>query len=66
MAQVRGRYSNDPGPRFQQCVEDAQAVLRSAADQWALGQPEDPPTAEVLEQILRIFEHQQFLRRVML
>jgi hypothetical protein len=63
MAQVRALYSSDPGPRFQQCVDEAQAVLRAAADRWALGQPEDPPTTEVLEAILFIFEHQHFLGR---
>jgi hypothetical protein len=63
MAQVRALYSSDPGPRFQLCCDQAHELLRNAADQWALGHPEQPPTREVLEQILRIFEHQHFLRR---
>jgi hypothetical protein len=38
-------------------------VLRKAADEWALGNPEQPPSPEVLEKILRIFEKERFLRR---
>jgi len=63
MAQVRPLYSNDPGPRFKRCCDQAHDLLRKAADQWALGHPEQPPTREILEQILRIFEHEHFLRR---
>ena len=64
MAQVTSyRLSSDPGPRYEQCVERARAVLRKAADQWALGHPEQPPTAEVLEEIIQIFERERFLHR---
>jgi hypothetical protein len=64
MAQVTSHLTpSDPGPRFERCVDEAHAVLRKAADQWALGHPEQPPTKEVLEQIIRIFEHQHFVRR---
>jgi hypothetical protein len=34
-----------------------------AADEWALGNPEQPATKEVLEEIVRTFEHELFLRR---
>jgi hypothetical protein len=61
--QVNGLTSSDPGPRFEQCVDDALAILREAADEWALGHPERPPAREVLERILRTFEHEHFLRR---
>ena len=64
MAQVTSYLlTSDPGPRFERCVEEAQAVLRKAADEWALGHPEQPPTKEVLEQIVRMFEREKFLRR---
>jgi hypothetical protein len=65
MAQVTGgildRY--DPVWLFQQCLDQAQGVLQKAADEWALGNPEQPPTKEVLDRILKIFEEQHFLRR---
>ena len=63
MAQFQPIYASDPGPRFQRCFDEAQARLRKAADEWALGHPEQPPTHEVLEDILRIFEHEHFLKR---
>ena len=63
MAQARPTLSSDPGPRYKRCVDEALVVLRKAADEWALGNPEEPPTADVLKQILRIFEEQKFLRR---
>ena len=63
MAQSLPLYSTDPGPRFQRCVEQAHAILRKAADEWALGHPEQPPTKQVLEEVLRIFEHEHFLKR---
>jgi hypothetical protein len=55
--------TSDPGSRFQRCVDEAHAILLRAADEWALGHPEQPPTREVLERILRTFEHEHFLRR---
>lgn len=65
MAQVVGSMAldSDPGSRFERCVEASHAILRQAADEWALGNPEQPPTREVLEKIIRIFEHEHFLRR---
>jgi len=64
MAQVTSHnLSTDPGARFEQCVEEANAILRKAADEWALGHPEQPPSREILEKIIRIFEHEHFLRR---
>ena len=62
MAQVQPKLSSDPGPRFERCVAAAHAILRKAADEWAFGHPEQPPTREVLEQIIRVFEHEHFLR----
>lgn len=64
MAQVTSHaMPSDPGPRFERCVDESMAVLRKAADEWALGNPEQPPTKEVLEKIICIFEHEHFLRR---
>ena len=61
MAQVLG--GSDYPARYQRCVDEALHVLRKAADQWALGHPEQPPTPEVLEQIIRVFERGRFLQR---
>jgi len=63
MAQCRPTYTNDPGPRFEQCIQDATALVRTAADEWAKGDPEEPPVSDVLEAVLRVFEKQKFLRR---
>jgi hypothetical protein len=63
MAQARPILVSHPGPRFEKCMDEAHAILRKAADEWALGHPEQPPTKEVLEQIIRVFEHERFLRR---
>jgi hypothetical protein len=64
MAQIgSAAWDSDPGPRFERCVDASLVILREAADQWALGNPEQPPTREVLEQIIRIFEHEHFLKR---
>ena len=54
---------SDPGSRFERCVDKSLTVLRKAADEWALGNPEQPPTKEVLEEIIRTFEHEHFLKR---
>jgi hypothetical protein len=64
MAQVTSAaMSSDPGARFERCVDESLAILRKAADEWALGNPEQPSTKEVLEQIIRTFEHEHFLKR---
>jgi hypothetical protein len=63
MAQHQSLHSGDPGSRFDRCRDQAHDLLRKAADQWTLGHPEEPPTRGVLEQILRIFEREHFLRR---
>ena len=63
MAQFQSILTSDPGPRFEACVAEAHAILQKAADQWALGHPEDPPTREVLELVIRVFEREHFLRR---
>jgi hypothetical protein len=63
MAQAQPILTSDPGPRFERCVAEAHAILRKAADEWALGHPEQPPTKQVLEQIIRVFEHEHFLKR---
>jgi len=63
MAQAQPNYDSDPGSRFERCVNQAHAILRKAADQWALGHPEQPATREVLEEVIRVFEHEHFLRR---
>ena len=63
MAQARGLYETDPGPRFGRCQDDALVVLQEAADDWAKGDPENPPTKLILEKILRIFEKEKFLKR---
>ena len=63
MAQAQSILTSDPGPRFERCVDEAHEILRKAADEWALGHPEQPPTKEVLERIIRVFEHERFLRR---
>lgn len=62
MAQVRPVLSTDPAPRYERCVDEALVVLRKAADEWALGSPEQPPAPEVLKQILGIFVKEKFLR----
>ena len=64
MAQVTNvRLSSDPGPRYDRTVAKALAVLQKAADQWALGQPEEPPTETVLLEILDLFREERFLHR---
>ena len=63
MAQAQPNLDGDPGSRFERCVDQAHSILREAADQWALGHPEQPPSRDVLEQIIRVFEHEHFLKR---
>ena len=63
MAQARGRYTSDPGPRFDRCKEDAMRLLARAAGEWAEGDPSHPDPADVLERLLDVFANQRFLRR---
>jgi hypothetical protein len=58
-----GGLSSDPSARFVYCFEDALRLIRTAADQWATGDPEKPLTEEVLCSVLDVFEKQKFLRR---
>ena len=58
-----GGLTSDPHHRFVTCFEDALKVLRAAADQWAKGDPERPPTAAMLSDLLNVFEKEGFLRR---
>jgi hypothetical protein len=58
-----GGTTGDPSYRFFDRFEDARKLLSRAADQWALGDPEKPPSAEILSQVLDIFEKARFLRR---
>ncbi|GMV80736.1 MAG: hypothetical protein AMXMBFR7_19200 [Planctomycetota bacterium] len=63
MAQFRSRLTTDPGSRFEECMETAHRLLRKAADEWAIGDPEVPATEAILNDILRVFEKSKFLRR---
>jgi hypothetical protein len=63
MAQARGRYTSDPGPRFDRCKDDALRLLTRAADLWAEGDPSDPEPSTVLGQLLDLFAREHFLRR---
>jgi hypothetical protein len=47
--------------KFNQCLEEARALLRDAADVWALGDAENPPTLDVLLNILQAFAKEGFL-----
>ncbi len=58
-----GGSTSEPSYRFVECSEHALKLLRAAADQWAIGNPEKPPTEEVLSKLLDIFERERFLRR---
>ena len=47
--------------KFARCLDNARALLRDAADVWALGDPEEPPTLDVLLTILQAFAKEGFL-----
>jgi hypothetical protein len=60
----------DPGGRhkhlvvnFEDCEREALLLLIKAADEWAEGNPEQPPTKEVLDNVLHVFAKRGFLRR---
>jgi hypothetical protein len=61
-APTSGVSGSDPGPRYERAVEESYTLLRSSADEWAEGNPEDPPTGSVLMEILDILVTGQFLR----
>jgi hypothetical protein len=64
MAQVTSnRLSSDPGPQYDETFREAIELLQKAADQWALGHPEEPPTSDVLKEILELFRKKGFLKR---
>jgi len=63
MAQYRPVYASDPGPRYERATQSAYEILKRAADEWAKGDPEDPPTEAVLREILDVFVEEKFLRR---
>ena len=64
MAQVTG---GDPHKyvvmRFDDCLRDAHRLLMQAADEWAEGNPEEPPTMKVLNDILDVFVDRKLLTR---
>src|SRR5690606_7972519 len=64
MAQVTGfnRHKFEAA-RFDDCLDEARRILVHAADEWSKGNPEDPPTTEVLSEILEVFQTSQFLKR---
>jgi hypothetical protein len=47
---------------YERCVQEAHRQLIEAADEWAAGNPEDPPTQEVLRSILDLFAKHGFLK----
>jgi hypothetical protein len=63
MAQAKPRLSSDAGPQFEEATREALDALRRAADEWAEGDPEQPPTREVLGRVLQPFLDRKFLRR---
>ena len=62
MAQVKPTLTSDPGPRYQQCKDDALRLLDRAAVAWSHGDPSDPAPEEVLGGILAPFMKERFLR----
>jgi hypothetical protein len=63
MAQAKPTLSSDVGPRFEEATREALEALRRAGNEWAQGDPEQPPSAETLKQILQPFFDRKFLRR---
>jgi hypothetical protein len=69
-------HCREPGPHLPGCwvvdhllgrttlpaLEEAHRALHRAALEWALGNPEDPPTEDVLRQVLARFIHTRVLR----
>ena len=48
------------GPAFEDCFVRAEQVLKKASQAWSQGNPEDPNAAEVLKEILLIFENDYY------
>ncbi|MCU0722829.1 MAG: hypothetical protein MUC63_04325 [Planctomycetes bacterium] len=46
---------------FTRCMDEAQAILRDAADSWAAGDAETPSTLEMLVGVLQVFAQGGFL-----
>jgi len=64
MAQVTGfNFHKYEAQKFGEAVEVAHRILMRAADEWARGNPEQPPTRELLSEIIRVFEEARFLKR---
>src|SRR5262245_6435275 len=57
-----GVCESDPGPRYERAVEESYSLLKSSAEVWAEGNPEDPPTRRVLREILAILVSGHLLR----
>ena len=53
---------SDSGQRYECAVAESYRLLRRSAEEWAEGNPEDPPTGSVLREILDIFITGRFLR----
>jgi hypothetical protein len=53
--EARAMASRGCAPGFSACMEEAQAILRDAADGWAAGDPERPTTLETLVGVLQVF-----------
>lgn len=64
MAQVTGydRHKFEVS-RFDDSFYEAHCLLMKAADKWAQGHPEEPPTFDVLDAILDVFANQRLLTR---
>ncbi len=63
MAQARGRYDSDPGPRFDDAKAEALKSLMRAAKDWGEGNPSVPDPETVLEEIIDAFAKARFIRR---
>jgi hypothetical protein len=52
-----------PAIRFDRTYRSALDLLRQASEEWAKGNSEEPPTELILEETLRMFEKERFLKR---
>jgi hypothetical protein len=58
-----GAIEPHAGHRYESAVEGAHRILSEAAEEWAEGHPEEPPTERVLQRVLALFVEEQLLRR---